>query len=56
MFTNDQVQRLLLGLISTDLTRIYDDRMAKNFERSHYALMTDKMLDDVSKIYYDSEI
>lgn len=43
LFTNHEVQKLLQDLTGVDLERIFAERVFDKQERSHFALMTEKM-------------
>jgi hypothetical protein len=47
LFLDARVQSLLRGLIGVDPTMVYADRMMASTERAHYAMMTDRMIEEV---------
>lgn len=45
---DSRVRQLLKSLIGMDLEKCYAERTVRNTERSHFALMNDEMLANVS--------
>lgn len=55
LFTNKEVQKLLQDLTDTNLEKIFAERVFDVQERSHFALMTEKMYEEVGYIWMNSE-
>lgn len=53
LFIDDRVQDLLKQLTGLDLEhKIFSERLSSRVERSHYALMTNDMLEEVRLLAY----